>query len=167
MQVCDEFRDVCSTCQGLSERKLPYCSRCKSFQYCSRSCQRAHWKAGHKEKCVESDTGILDRKYHAYLGERTILGYKDIVSGKISDYMKKFSITDRTLLAIQVNFRSKSVDFVVEKIMEIAGDISEVKLWSSGDYAGASDTCGMVRVLAPGGIDESHRFLEGWTIGIL
>ncbi|CAM9570151.1 unnamed protein product [Sphacelaria rigidula] len=28
------------------------CSRCRTMVYCSRDCQLAHWKAGHKRKCV-------------------------------------------------------------------------------------------------------------------
>ena len=28
------------------------CSRCLAARYCSRECQRSHWKAGHKQVCV-------------------------------------------------------------------------------------------------------------------
>ena len=27
------------------------CARCKAVRYCSRDCQRAHWKNGHKQEC--------------------------------------------------------------------------------------------------------------------
>ena len=30
---------------------LLHCARCKLAAYCSRQCQRQHWKQGHKEKC--------------------------------------------------------------------------------------------------------------------
>ena len=30
---------------------LLHCARCKLAAYCSRKCQRQHWKQGHKEKC--------------------------------------------------------------------------------------------------------------------
>ena len=30
---------------------LFYCARCKLASYCSRQCQRVHWKQGHKRKC--------------------------------------------------------------------------------------------------------------------
>ena len=30
---------------------LLHCARCKPAPYCSRRCQRAHWKQGHREKC--------------------------------------------------------------------------------------------------------------------
>ena len=33
------------------------CSRCKSAFYCSRECQSAHWKGGHKAKCNQQQKG--------------------------------------------------------------------------------------------------------------
>jgi hypothetical protein len=27
------------------------CSRCGAVRYCTRACQVAHWKAGHKREC--------------------------------------------------------------------------------------------------------------------
>lgn len=29
------------------------CSRCKNACYCSKECQQAHWKAGHKKQCID------------------------------------------------------------------------------------------------------------------
>jgi len=47
---------VCGNCSALegsaSAPKLPACSRCGLVMYCSRECQRAHWKANHKQHCV-------------------------------------------------------------------------------------------------------------------
>jgi hypothetical protein len=43
----------CDSCKGA----VPYaniknkCSRCKRVYYCNETCQRAHWKAGHKQMC--------------------------------------------------------------------------------------------------------------------
>jgi hypothetical protein len=37
--------------------KLKQCSRCKAVAYCSRECQVAHWKAGHKESCPGHPAG--------------------------------------------------------------------------------------------------------------
>ena len=47
---------VCSNClqsegsAGVS--KLSACSRCGLVLYCSRDCQKAHWKANHKQRCI-------------------------------------------------------------------------------------------------------------------
>jgi hypothetical protein len=29
------------------------CARCKNACYCSKECQKAHWKAGHKKECID------------------------------------------------------------------------------------------------------------------
>ena len=34
---------------------LPHCGRCMLARYCSRQCQRDHWKQGHKEQCWKRD----------------------------------------------------------------------------------------------------------------
>jgi len=47
---------VCSNCSALerneSALKLSACSRCGLVFYCSKECQRAHWKANHKHHCI-------------------------------------------------------------------------------------------------------------------
>jgi MYND finger len=45
--------DRCQFCgvEG-SQDKFLVCSACKVSGYCSRDCQRAHWKAGHKTACM-------------------------------------------------------------------------------------------------------------------
>ena len=52
--VPESLDRVCAHCstQASSGNSLMTCARCKSTFYCSRSCQRAHWKAGHKKICV-------------------------------------------------------------------------------------------------------------------
>ena len=42
----------CSSCGKSSNKvKLLQCSRCKREMYCDAACQKAHWKAGHKQEC--------------------------------------------------------------------------------------------------------------------
>jgi hypothetical protein len=43
----------CTQCGELFP-KLHRCTRCKAVSYCSKQCQVAHWKAGHKQVCKES-----------------------------------------------------------------------------------------------------------------
>jgi tetratricopeptide (TPR) repeat protein len=48
-----EIRKHCAHCRAdLPEGKQPCCVECKAVYYCSRDCQVAHWKAGHKKDCV-------------------------------------------------------------------------------------------------------------------
>ena len=53
---CSPDTKVCNNCstpessEGTS--KLSACARCGIAVYCSRDCQRAHWKANHKQHCV-------------------------------------------------------------------------------------------------------------------
>jgi len=47
---------VCGNCYAYEGSdgalKLSACSRCGLVMYCSRDCQRAHWKANHKQRCI-------------------------------------------------------------------------------------------------------------------
>lgn len=38
---------------GEGEVKLLRCKACRAVMYCGKECQRAHWRAGHKEGCGE------------------------------------------------------------------------------------------------------------------
>ena len=44
---------ICEACGQEGADKC--CSRCKESYYCSIVCQKRHWKAGHKHKCVEAE----------------------------------------------------------------------------------------------------------------
>lgn len=43
--------ELCENCQ--IREGLKRCARCKLACYCSRECQKKHWKAGHKTNCVD------------------------------------------------------------------------------------------------------------------
>jgi hypothetical protein len=43
---------ACAQCGELFP-KLLRCTRCKAVSYCTKECQVAHWKAGHKKECKE------------------------------------------------------------------------------------------------------------------
>jgi hypothetical protein len=43
-------RKECWNCKAVRD-KLPLCTRCKVARYCSKDCQKTHWKAGHKDEC--------------------------------------------------------------------------------------------------------------------
>lgn len=44
--------DAAAAGEGVSTAPFKRCSRCHAKLYCSRECQAAHWKVGHKRECV-------------------------------------------------------------------------------------------------------------------
>lgn len=42
--------NACANCHKKSD-KLMMCGKCKQVKYCSRDCQVAHFKSGHKKVC--------------------------------------------------------------------------------------------------------------------
>lgn len=40
----------CKNC-GISGTSHMRCGQCRIYRYCSKDCQKKHWKAGHKEEC--------------------------------------------------------------------------------------------------------------------
>ena len=43
--------------------KLSACARCGLVLYCSRDCQRTHWKANHKHHCVAKDKRVVKQQH--------------------------------------------------------------------------------------------------------
>ena len=54
-QVSSQDEEVCNFCQTSPEthtqKKFQLCGGCGMVRYCSKDCQRKHWKAGHKMMC--------------------------------------------------------------------------------------------------------------------
>ena len=46
-----EKTSMCATCHASLAGPLKCCTQCKVVYYCSRTCQKEDWKAGHKEAC--------------------------------------------------------------------------------------------------------------------
>ncbi|KAL1659612.1 hypothetical protein GGF50DRAFT_119712 [Schizophyllum commune] len=48
-----KHKSSCALCEDGPPEGTPMftCSLCKSIYYCSKQCQRSHWKGGHKEEC--------------------------------------------------------------------------------------------------------------------
>jgi len=58
-KVCDN----CSAPEGSDGvPKLSACARCSLVVYCSKDCQRAHWKAGHKQRCIAKADRALQQE---------------------------------------------------------------------------------------------------------
>jgi hypothetical protein len=54
-----EKNKLCANCGSHEDGFLFSCSRCNKVFYCSKACQRQHWKmeAGHKNYCLSKDDG--------------------------------------------------------------------------------------------------------------
>lgn len=48
--IFDCWKITCAGC-GSAKGDLKTCSRCKAFCYCSKECQKKHWKEGHQKDC--------------------------------------------------------------------------------------------------------------------
>lgn len=52
---------VCSNPKcGVAAAHLMRCTRCKKAAYCSKNCQKYHWKAGHKRICSDKTVAMED-----------------------------------------------------------------------------------------------------------
>lgn len=45
---------VCGRSQQEFNRQFLACSKCKAFPYCSKTCQKIHWRDGHKHDCCDN-----------------------------------------------------------------------------------------------------------------
>lgn len=53
--------DVLPKCANCSkEAGIHRCANCKQVRYCSPTCQKEHWKAGHKAKCQKHYKEVYD-----------------------------------------------------------------------------------------------------------
>ena len=69
---------------------LKICGRCRQVAYCSRNCQKAAWKRGHKKECEALQArGAEERRQRVYkkLADRyNGQNYKDIVPMQRRDW---------------------------------------------------------------------------------
>jgi len=49
----------CFFCHKTSSSRLLLCGNCKTFKYCSKDCQRADWRQGHKTSCAPAKRATL------------------------------------------------------------------------------------------------------------
>eukprot|EP01083_Nonionella_stella_P222402 793671_1 len=53
--------DECSYCGGKG-KMIGKCSQCKCFKYCTRKCQKRHWKYGHRNECkLKTNVTLFDK----------------------------------------------------------------------------------------------------------
>ena len=55
LEATGRFVRYCASCHASEEQKeLMVCGRCQMKWYCSRKCQKAHWRTGHKAYCAQA-----------------------------------------------------------------------------------------------------------------
>jgi len=52
--VNDDANLLLGCCEWCHGKGIHICSKCKSVSYCGSTCQKFHWRNGHKSKCQES-----------------------------------------------------------------------------------------------------------------
>lgn len=55
LQHCIDEHLICAKCHAHPESSLKRCSQCKKVSYCSKNCQIAAWKGGHKATCRKAE----------------------------------------------------------------------------------------------------------------
>lgn len=80
--------------------------------------------------------------------------------------MEKHLVTEPALLTIQIDLRTNLVlKLLIRRISDIIGEVGELVPWFRDNDKGGDNNCAMVRVLAPGGTDQSHAYPTRWIMG--
>ena len=97
---------ICECCGAEGARKA--CSRCKASFYCGIQCQRKHWKAGHRVKCVEAPAPIATPAVPEVaspaahdVGGMSLRELKQLLDARGVDYSKCVEKSEVRALAVQ------------------------------------------------------------------
>jgi MYND finger len=90
----------CKVCAGEAKQK---CSGCLAVFYCSRNCQVADWKSGHKSECKPFEVRALRCKF------TSAYSHLDSFQVKRSDKLGRYMVAARDLKAGEVLFREFAV----------------------------------------------------------
>ncbi len=105
--VCDRSPDA--------RKSFPYCGKCGVFKYCSKACQREHWKEGHKDMCDQ---------YRTAEG-KSFMQFRDFVAAYGRD-------VDPDARVLFVNAASMAREFgLVGSTAEMGPDVLEMMLKSN------------------------------------
>ncbi|TBU41820.1 hypothetical protein BD309DRAFT_867577 [Dichomitus squalens] len=118
-------------CEGNGSLKLFRCSGCSVATYCSKECQKAHWRDGHKEACATyklfRDRAIqLSGNPHAWsdLMQWAEYHHSSIINATLACYIHKKDfvpdVTNKYLLQLSLNYINDP-SLPVEKKFELRG----------------------------------------------
>eukprot|EP00026_Physarum_polycephalum_P012366 Phypoly_transcript_12665.p1 GENE.Phypoly_transcript_12665~~Phypoly_transcript_12665.p1 ORF type:complete len:280 (+),score=53.97 Phypoly_transcript_12665:265-1104(+) len=122
----------------INSLKLQKCAGCKSVAYCSKECQVADWKAGHKQSCAEFQKlkGAEEKKVSTTQGnlERTI-AFK-YMNEHLMDFNREAAKkgTNLTQCVVVIDFTKGKEKFTVYPIPEFYSTIIK-----SSDFAQGVD----------------------------
>ena len=84
-KACAPQLKTCASCGAVEEEEeaLKVCTRCRITYYCNATCQRQHWKNGHKQNCVppEQRTAAAAAKLEAAAS----LGQADDIAAAVTN----------------------------------------------------------------------------------
>ena len=89
-------RDVCAACGKTGAQSR--CSACRKVAYCSRSCQKSHWKS-HKPECTQDCVLVYSGEIED--GEMDVdeEGYMSLRGGRKTEFTFRETLSSRKLIA--------------------------------------------------------------------
>lgn len=155
-------RRVCSHCKSvLASEDLHRCARCKTAYYCNEDCQKAAWKAGHKDYCspLVTPTAITKTLFHSQIGTNAkAMHMLEALSTLVPPYDAKNAPQDRKYLASTM-FRGD--DFCVTAIFfNIVNELKNPASNAGGNFAEhlrkKADDTSFFHVYADGKTNDSN-----------
>uniref|UniRef100_A0A7S3K6X9 MYND-type domain-containing protein n=1 Tax=Aureoumbra lagunensis TaxID=44058 RepID=A0A7S3K6X9_9STRA len=109
-QRLESYR-ACAWCGKRPAKKT--CARCKKVAFCDSTCQKNHWKAGHKNECVAPE---FDTSGHTNQSQRSFVDIDTTVNGMAAVFgMQENFVYSTMSLTSRDEKKSSSEDFKVKK----------------------------------------------------
>jgi len=74
----EDCYQVCGTCESYAKKR---CQRCRTLRYCTKYCQKLHWKRIHKISCVDVTKKKVQIRVQSTLEGRGVFATEDIPAG--------------------------------------------------------------------------------------
>ena len=138
----------CATCLR-GDCKLRRCAQCSLVQYCSKDCQKTHWKQGHKESCKKNTDCVRVVLHEQTKAEVKALSQHSLLASGLKDNVPH-QIFDKKLLPEERH----------EKAVKFSNASKKTRKKQPGDTASAKDA--WLRAVATSGLVVSHIHDNEW-----